>query len=130
MNAEPAWRRSTEAAVTSSHIRARVIAVSASSWLTSPRTSERRDEKDGKPAVKHLPANQAHGMRNRRDAASAERRRVDDAQQLVAERDVALERGVQSAVGGVGILQEVEQLDDGHVARRDVALGQRFRSTE
>ena len=118
------------AAVTSSHIRARVIAVSASSWLTSPRASERRDEKHGKPAVEHLPADDAHGVRNRRDSASAERRGVDDAQQLVAERDVALECGVERAVGSVGILQQVEQLHDGHVARRDVGLRQRFRSAE
>ena len=53
--------------------------------------------------MEHLPADQAHSVRNRCDAAPAERCRVDDAQQLVAECDVALECGVQSAVGGVGI---------------------------
>jgi hypothetical protein len=59
-------------------------------------TSERRDEKHREPSVEHFASDHAHGVRDRRDSASAERRGVDDAQQLVAQRDVTLERGARA----------------------------------
>ena len=70
----------------------------------------------------------AHGVRNGRDAATAHRRRVDDPQQLVAEREVALKRRVERLIRRVGIVEQVEQPHDRDLRGRYVGLRQRLGS--
>ena len=105
-NADPVGRAVRAFAARSSHMRARVIDVSANSCVTSPFfPSTPRDHR--KPAMQCVASDQSNRMRNRRDAASAHRGRVHDAEQLVAQREVALKRLVERFVGRIRIVSRL-----------------------